>query len=103
MLLALLWAAQLALLYHRLGEPSWNAYWYWRGLYRPGIRAVGLAGGEYLPGYVFHPLSPSGAKWAFILAAGVYAASATGALWAIWRLSEPKRRKVRRSVRRALA
>ena len=99
----LLWAAQLIWLYHRLGRPTWSAYWHMRGLYRPGIAAVESGGGEHLPGYVFNPLSPTGAKWAFILSAGVYALAGTLAMWLLWRLSQKRRARTVRRLRRAIA
>lgn len=101
--LALLWVAQLAWLYWRLGRPGWSEYWQLRAVYRPGIQAVDATGGDHLPGYLLNPLSPTGAKWAFILASGAYALLATCALWAIWRASEKRRRRVNRSLRRAIA
>ena len=84
----LLWVAQIVWLYHRLGRPTWSEYWHMRGLYRPGIAAVETTGGEHLPGYVFNPLSPTGAKWAFVISAGVYALAGTMAIWLLWRASQ---------------
>ena len=103
LVLALAWAAQLAWLHHRLGRPTWGEYWQFRGLYRPGIQAVDATGGDYLPAHVFHPLSPGGAKLAFVLAAGVYALAGTLLVWGAWRLSQNRRARVARSFRRALA
>ena len=98
-----LWAVQLLWLYHRLGGLSWSEYWHMRGLYRPGISAVETAGGEHLPGYFFNPLSPTGAKWAFIFSAGVYSLAATLAIWLIWRSSQKPRLRAARRFRRAIA
>lgn len=98
-----LFSAQLVWLYHRLGRPSWSEYWRMRGLYRPGISAVETTGGDHLPGYVFNPLSPTGAKWAFILAAAVYALAATLGLWVLWRGSRKPRQRAVRRFRRAIA
>ena len=103
LLLALIWLSQLAWLSSRIGPLSWREYWHLRGIYRPGIQAVDATGGEYLPRHVFHPLSPGGAKWAFILAAGVYAVLATLMIWGLWRASVKRRREVARSFKRAFA
>lgn len=97
--LALVWLLQLLWIYVRLASPSWGEYWSMRGLYRPGIQAVDVSGGGHLPGYVFNPLSPTGAKWAFILASGVYAAAATGLAWITWRLTEKRRKRMLRALR----
>ena len=101
--LALLWALQLVWIHQRLGRPTWSEYWRMREIYRPGIQAVDAGGGSVLPAYVFHPLSPNGAPWAFVLASGVYALAGTLLLWLMLRLSEKKRRGVSRSIRRAVA
>ena len=74
-----------------------------RGFYRPGIQAADAAGGAVLPGYVFHPLSPNGAPWAFVLAAGVYAVVGTGLIWCGLRLRERYGKRAARSFRRAVA
>lgn len=103
LLALLLWAAQLMMLYGELASPTWSAYWYWRGVYRPGIQAVGATGGEHLPGHVFNPLSPAGAKWAFVLASGAYALAGTAVVWAMLRLTRARRQRTGRRLRRALA
>lgn len=101
--LVLIWAIQLIWLYDRLGRPNWGEYWQMRGWYRPGIQVVDATGGEYLPEHVLNPLSPAGATWAFVLAAGVYALLATCIIWAVWRAGEKRRRRAMRSFRRAVA
>lgn len=102
LLARLFWAAQMAILHQHLGRPKWNEYWRWRGVYRPGLQAVNAAGGEYLPGYVFDPLSATGAMWGFALSAGVYALVATVALWTLWRAMGRRRQGFVRGFRREL-
>lgn len=96
-----LWVIQLWWL--GTAATSWSGYWHWRGVYRPGIQAVQATGGSMLPSHVFHPLSPSGARWAFLLASGVYAVAGTLVIWAIWRITRPRRRRLVRRVARAAA
>lgn len=103
LLAAFLWAIQLLWIHQRLGRPSWGEYWAMRGFYRPGIQAVDATSGSILPGYVFHPLSPSGAPWAFVLAAGVYAIAGTLLAWGGLRLRQKYGRRAARSFRRAVA
>lgn len=98
-----LWLAQLAWLYHVLGRPTWSEYWQMRGLYRPGISAVETTGANHLPAYVFNPLSPTGARWAFILSAAVYAVAGTLVLWLMWRASQRPWGHAVRRFRRAIA
>ena len=92
--LAVLWLGQLWWLSTAAG--SWSGYWYWRGVYRPGIQTVEATSGEYLPDHTFHPLSPSGARLAFVLSSGTYAAGATTGLWLLVRLPRRGKRRGRR-------
>jgi len=78
-----LWAGQLIVLMDQLGDPTWSAYWHWRELYRPGIRIAETHAGGYVPGGTFNALSPTGARLAFVLSAGIYAVLAAAGLWAI--------------------
>ncbi len=103
LLVVFLWVIQLVWIHQRLGRPSWSEYWRMRGIYRPGIQTVDATGGSVLPGYVFHPLSPNGAPWAFVLAAGVYAGAATLLIWCAVRLRERYGKRAARSLRRAIA
>lgn len=98
-LLALaLWVGQLWYIGHT--TVGWSSYWSWRGWYRPGIQVVQTHGGEYLPGHTFHPLSPTGARLAFALAAAVYAAGATLICWAALRLTRSRRKRLARAMTR---
>ena len=105
-----LWLGQLWYIGSTTSGPF--SYWAWRGWYRPGIQVVEHQGGEYLPDHTFHPLSPSGAKLAFVLSAGVYALVGTLLIWMAWRGTRTRRRRVvskltrpapRRGVRRRAA
>ena len=103
LLALLLWLAQVAWLAHRLAQPTWGEYWHWRGVYRPGLQTLDATAGDFLPGYVFHPLSPTGARVAFVLSAAVYAMAVTGLAWLALRATSGWRQRAGRRLRRSLA
>ena len=84
-----LWLGQLLALHLAFADGfAWGRYWRLRALYRPGIaaaQALDATLGGPLPGWVFDPLSPTGAKVAFALAAAVYGLGVAAAAWLVRR------------------
>ena len=73
-----LWLGQLALLSWQLRRFDWDAYWLWRGFYRPGVILFKSAATPFLPGSAFDPLNPTGAKLSLAVAALLYALAVAG-------------------------
>ena len=79
-----LWAVQLAVLAWRLEPFDWSEYWFWRRLYRPGLKLAAAVASSVVDGGLgrrpLRPLDPAGARHGFLLAAAAYALLATATL-----------------------
>lgn len=84
-----LWLGQLAILIYFLWNLTWSDYWFFRGLYRPGIHLLAYLASGRLPAWVYSPIDRGGVLLCFTVATLLYSIIATFTSWLVWRLFRP--------------